>query len=350
MITSQDEIREIVYTVMEILKADKLEEIVDIITNSQVTIEQTGYDNWNGGTNYYTVHIITDIGSFVKIRDQIQTIEATILEKFSISIRHIENEIISSVIIVPKAKPKIDWTKLAGTTSKEKLIEDISFLKNILISVSTGGYRIQDVNVEYGRKYHLTDSALQKINLKNPNPFKDLWEWYGMWHSNFARFNERRTYINEMFNTVIKILSETESPDLISITVDLTDWERIERSINEIRLRQNEAKTEEQFQVVGLLSRETIITLAQAVYNKDKHPILDGKETSKTDAKRMLEAYITLELSGTINETLRRYAKATLDLANELTHKRTATKKEASLCATATISIINLIGTIEGRI
>ena len=35
---------------------------------------------------------------------------------------------------------------------------------------------------------------------------------------------------------------------------------------------------------------------------------------------------------------------------NELTHKRTASKKDASLCATAAISIINLIGTIEGRI
>jgi len=130
----------------------------------------------------------------------------------------------------------------------------------------------------------------------------------------------------------------------------LTDWERIERSINELRIRQKEANSEEQFQVVGLLSRETIITLAQVIYNKDKHPILDGKEISKTDAKRMLESYIAVELAGSSNEIVRKYAKATLDLANELTHKRTASKKDASLCAIATISIINLIGTIEGRI
>ena len=41
----------------------------------------------------------------------------------------------------------------------------------------------------------------------------------------------------------------------------------------------------------------------------------------------MLEAYINVELGGAANETLRKYARATLDLANELTHKRTATKK-----------------------
>ena len=350
MLDNQEEFRAIVYTVTEILKADKLDELTDLFSNAQITIEQSSYDNWNGGTYYYSVYLTIDIGVFVKIRDRIQSIESLILEKFSIATRHIENEGISNIVIVPKAKPKIDWSRLGGATTKEKLIEDVNYLKNTMISVSTGGERIQDVNDLYKHKYNTTDKHLQKLNFKNPNSYKDLWSWYGKWSSTFSKYSERRAYINEMYNSLIQMLEETEQPDLISVTVDLTDWERIERSINEIRLRQNEAKTEEQFQVVGLLSRETIITLSQAVYNKEKHPILDGKEISKTDAKRMLEAYIAVELGGSTNETIRRYAKATLDLANELTHKRTATKMDASLCATATISMINLIGTIEGRI
>jgi hypothetical protein len=291
-----------------------------------------------------------DIGIFVKIRDKIQNIESELLEKFGIATRHLENEGISSITIVPNAKPKIDWSRLSGKFSKEELIQNVNFLKNTMISVSTGGQRIQDINEHYKQKFTVIDKALRKLNFNNPNPFKDLWEWYGKWSSTFSKYSERRTFINEMYNSLIQMLEEIEEPDLISVTVNLTDWERIERSINEIRIRQNDAKTEEQFQVVGLLSRETIITLAQAVFNKEKHPILDIKPISKTDAKKMLEAYITVELAGSSHENLRRYAKATLDLANELTHKRTATKKDASLCASATISIINLIGTIEGRI
>ena len=77
---------------------------------------------------------------------------------------------------------------------------------------------------------------------------------------------------------------------------------------------------------------------------------MEGSKISNTDAKKMLEAYIAVELAGSSNATLRKYARATLDLANELTHKRTATKKDASLCSIATLSLINLIGTIEGRI
>ncbi|MEI6847807.1 MAG: hypothetical protein WCK32_07205 [Chlorobiaceae bacterium] len=350
MIDNQEELREIVYMVTEILKEEKLEELTELLNNSLVTIDQTGYDNWNGGTYLYTLYLTVDIGTFVKIRDRVQSIESELLEKFRIATRHNENESISNITIVPKAKLNIDWGRLAGISTKEHLIKDVNFLKNSMISVSTGGPRIQDINDEYKKKFILTDKALQKLNFKNPNTYKDLWEWYGKWSSSFSKYNERRTYINEMYNSLIQMLEETEKPELISVTIDLTDWERIERSINEIRLRQNEAKTEEQFQVVGLLSRETIMTLAQAVYNKEKHSTLNEKEISKTDTKKMLEAYIVSELSGSSNETLRRYAKATLDLANELTHKRTATKKDASLCATATISIINLIGALEGRI
>jgi hypothetical protein len=294
--------------------------------------------------------LTVDIGTFVKIKDKIQSIESELLEKFGIVTRHLENERIYNIRIVPKAKPKIDWSRISGLSSKEQLIQDINFLKNTMISVSTGEQRIQVINNQYKYKFIQTDKCLQKLNLDNPNTFRDLWEWHSKWSSTFSKYSERRTFINEMYNPLIQTLEETEEPDLINVTVDLTNWERIKRSINEIRLKQNEAETEEQFQVVGLLSRETIITLAQAVYNKEKHPTLDWKEISKTDAKRMLEAYIAVELAGSSNEILRRYAKATLDLANELTHKRTATKKDASLCAIATISIINLIGTIEGRI
>ncbi len=350
MFDNQENLRPIVYTVSEILKADKLNELADLLSNAKITTEQTGYDNWNGGIYFFTLYLTVDIETFVKIRDKVQSIETTLLEKFNIATRHIESHQISSIMIIPKAQPKINWSTISGFTTKEKLIEDVNFLKNVMISVSTGGQRIQDVNEQYKLKFTFVDKALQKLSLKNPNPFRDLWEWYAKWSTTFTHYRERRAFISEMFNTVIQLLEETEQPELISVTVDLTDWERVERSINEIRLRQNDAKTEEQFQVVGLLSRETIITLAQAVFQNDKHPIIDGKEVSKTDAKRMLEAYIAVELGGSSNETLRRYAKATLDLANELTHKRTASKKEASLCATATISIINLIGTIEGRI
>jgi len=350
MLENQDEFRKIVYTISELLKADREDDLFEILGTSDINIEQTGYDNWNGGINFYTVYLNVSVETFVKIRDRIERIETDLLARFELGTRHLENEVVSGIRIIPKAQPKIDWSRIAGHNTKEGLLKDVEFLKNTMISVATGGQRIQEINDTYKSKYHSVSKQLQRLQLQNPDPFLDLWDWYGKWSSDFSTYRERRSYIREMFSSLIQILEETEAPEMISVTVNLTGWERIERSIQEIKKRQSEASKEEQFQVVGLLCRETIITLAQSVFDSEKHPILDGTKIGKTDAKRMLEAYIAVELSGSSNENLRRYAKTTLDLANELTHKRTATKRDSSLCSVATLSLINFIGTIEGRI
>ena len=106
---------------------------------------------------------------------------------------------------------------------------------------------------------------------------------------------------------------------------------------------------QEQFQAVGLLCRETTISLAQEVYNKEKHPSIDGVTPSLTDAKRMLDAYLAIEIPGGTNSELRKHVKSTLRLANELTHKRTAEKMDARLCNSATINLVNLIRIIYDK-
>jgi hypothetical protein len=123
----------------------------------------------------------------------------------------------------------------------------------------------------------------------------------------------------------------------------------VDRTITEIRLRLETAKTEEQFQAVGLLCREALISLAQTVFDPNKHPILDGVDVSKTDGKRMLEAYLAMELSGGENKIARQHAKAALDLANETQHRRTAGFRQAALCAESTTAVVNLIAIISGQ-
>jgi len=99
---------------------------------------------------------------------------------------------------------------------------------------------------------------------------------------------------------------------------------------------------------VGLLGRELLISAAQEVFDPDEHPTLDGVPASKTDARRMLEAYIASQLSGGPNQYVRKHAKAALDLAVELQHKRTATYRDAALCVEATISVVHLVAIIAG--
>ena len=63
----------------------------------------------------------------------------------------------------------------------------------------------------------------------------------------------------------------------------------------------------------------------------------------------MLEGFIAAELAGSSNEEVRRHAKAALALANSLVHRRTATFREAAMCAEASTAVVNLLAIISGR-
>jgi hypothetical protein len=218
-----------------------------------------------------------------------------------------------------------------------------------MISVSTGGPKIQSVEEQYRQIYNEIKKILKKLDIENPNNYDSLWNWYGKWSSDFPTYQERRNYINGIYNQLLNILSDEDNPKMVTIKIDLTGWEKIDRSIIEINNREKQAKSEDQYQAVGMLCRELIITLAQTVYDPEKYISTNGVKISKTDSMRMLDAYFTVILAGDKCEELRAYAKTTNKLANSLTHKRTATKKEMLLCTSAIKTLVNIIGILEDK-
>lgn len=128
-----------------------------------------------------------------------------------------------------------------------------------------------------------------------------------------------------------------------------TGWQKVDRQIQEMRQRLDSASTEEQCQSVGLLCREILISVAQAVFNSERHAALDHSSPSSTDAKRMLESIFEAELRGSSNDEARAHAKAAVRLALALQHKRTADVVTAALCAEGTLSVVNLLAILSGR-
>lgn len=135
----------------------------------------------------------------------------------------------------------------------------------------------------------------------------------------------------------------------VEVFAEPTGWQKVDRQIQEVRTRLDDAKTEEQFQAVGLLCREALISISQEVFDPLLHPSSDGVKMSDTDARRMLEAIFEVGLKGGVNEEARAHAKAAVKLALALQHKRTADFKMAALCAEATLSVINLLAILVGR-
>lgn len=227
-----------------------------------------------------------------------------------------------------------------------ELIQELDRLKATMISVATGGPRIQEVQPEFARRFDAVTQELSSRGIENPLPYRDLWQWYGHWSGteSLGSYAARRAYVADLFAPLIKIVQAGPA-----VEYEATGWQRVDRTAAELRNRLASAQTEEQFQAVGLLCREMLISLGQAVFIAADHPTVDGVKASPTDAKRMLEAYVAATLAGSANEYVRKHARAAIDLALHLQHKRTAAFRDAAFCVEATISATNLVAIISGR-
>jgi len=225
-----------------------------------------------------------------------------------------------------------------------ELVAALDKLKATMTSVATGGPQIQRVENSFVTLFDDVAAELRARGIESVPPYRSLWDWYGRWsQGDLPTYQMRRQFINDAFAPIIKRVHDKPGQQY-----EPTGWMRVDRTVTEMRTRLAGAKTEEQFQSVGLLGRELLISAAQQVFNESRHPTLDGVAASATDAKRMLEAYIAVELGGGINEYVRKHAKAALDLAVQLQHRRTATFRDAAVCVEATTSVVSLIAIIAG--
>jgi len=322
--------------------------IADILNSSTVNVSQTYHDSWNGGVDYYTVYIDVSVSDFASNQSQINSFEQKILDSLNTVIRNTESEVFSQVIISPSQTMSVEWSLL--NIPKQELIDGVEFLNNTMVSVATGGQIIKEADPEYKRIYIKVNSALNSIGVENPNKYRNLWDWHGKWKRDFTSYQERRDYINKLYEPIYEILSEDYEYKIVDVSINLSGWDKIKFAITEIKKRERAASRVEQFQAVGTLCRELIITLAQTVYKEEEHPSVDGVEISNTDANRMLESYIKSVLKGGAHEELRSYAKSTNKLANAVTHKRSSTKKDMMMCTSATLTLVNFVGILENKL
>jgi RNA-directed DNA polymerase len=125
-----------------------------------------------------------------------------------------------------------------------------------------------------------------------------------------------------------------------------TGWDKVNRQLGEALARLSEATTVEQCQSVGHLCRETLISLAQTVFDPGRHGGAARPDVGAADAKEMLDAFVATELKGASAESLRKLSKATIGHASTLVHKRTASIREAEACHAATKVLVDHIGAI----
>jgi hypothetical protein len=234
--------------------------------------------------------------------------------------------------------------------NKEALVEELDAQRLLMIAVSTGRTGIDSASDEYAARHELLRRELGALGLNYPVPYEDLWRWYGKWSSgDLPTYQSRREYISDLFRPIIESVRQQPGLQGERVFLEPTGWAKVDGTLALILGRLEQAKTEVEWQSVGHACREALIDLAQCVYDPARHPTLDSVAPSETDAKRQLDVYLNVELAGGSADEARKHAKAALALANGLQHRRTATFRDAALCAEATTSVVNIVAIVSGR-
>ena len=105
----------ILATVSSILEAEGLTQAATVLKSADARFEKTGYDNWNGGTDLYTLFLQVDAGSFARLGSGREDLEQQITERLKPVIDGFSDDWVSAQIR-PRVENRAGW-KLVGQGS-----------------------------------------------------------------------------------------------------------------------------------------------------------------------------------------------------------------------------------------
>ena len=341
----EDLIKKIVSMVVQDLRQHNQGAIVDIIKKSEFSVEWLDHDNWNGGTDTFKIVFHIKYAEYTKIIGLKESYEEVIMNSID-SFYSDERNVIACVEFVAKIDQFVDWEAVSPRENKESVIALINAEKDTLIKAGTGVLQIRDpkVNGEYKSQHSYLVSILKRLGLEPVHSYNDLWDWYNDYNlRELSTYQSRRVFIKSIYEPLLGTIQNSEESAVQLISYEPTGWEKVDDGITRLKEVLTKANETADFQSVGMYGRELLITLAQNVFDKEKHPSPDGTDIGKADSKRMLEAYIHYCLHKKSKEREIKFAKSSIDFSNELTHNRTATQMDAELCYNAVLSTVHII-------
>ncbi len=112
--TIPDDIEGILRTVAQVYAMQGNRREVAILAKSKAEVEQTDYDNWNGGTYGYRLILRIPAAHYAQIESEREKIEKDILERMEPLLQGFSNASINSVLITLEIENDANWRKNAN--------------------------------------------------------------------------------------------------------------------------------------------------------------------------------------------------------------------------------------------
>lgn len=196
-------------TVHALLEAEELVEAAAIVRTFEARAEQTGYDNWNGGTEVWTIYIEAPPRDYARLGTRRELIEGQITTRLKAVLESENSGAWYSASIVPSRKVSPDWR-----TASSELSRDVR--RNIL-----DGMRLEGVlwrgaldDLEFlSRLYDLKKLSSHDSRFKDAAG--DIWQHTvnnDDWEADWVFGDERFALLNGPADTFLRFLCEVVHP------------------------------------------------------------------------------------------------------------------------------------------
>ena len=176
-------------TAARMLDAEGMAEAARVLRASKVTVTETGYDNWNGGTRIWTIYLEIDPAEYAQLGSERAALEEQIKNRLEPIVNQFSDDWFS-VTLTPHTSIEPDWREQAGeisTTARRNIFDGLK-----LDGVSWSG-RLNDVEF-LGRIFDL--QSLPSEDSRYATASADIWQhrinnddWEDDWIYSDKRFN-----------------------------------------------------------------------------------------------------------------------------------------------------------------
>lgn len=201
--------------------------------------------------------------------------------------------------------------------------------------------------------------ALQGVTARTGHefklPFRDHTTWRAWWLRNNAHgsWQARRDLLSGLFDEPYAALMSAQEGALRSTLVEAISpherlgWPEIDTEIGELRRHFRTASTPQDYRAVGNDCVHITEALSRKVYDHASHTPDGEDEPPASQTKTRLDRYITAQLPGSNNAALRKFARASIELAQAVKHSGAPTRTEAGILADAVIALANMLRRLD---
>lgn len=182
-------------------------------------------------------------------------------------------------------------------------------------------------------------------------PFRDLLGFRTYWISNgmSGSWAARRMYVDGLLSPVedeIYLLQQRiwDEPLLRPITPhSATGWVALDGEIEELRARFAVARSAQDHSAIGNACVRILELLGDVAFDTDRYVPAGEDVPPKSNTKKRFDLIIDNELQGSDNHQLRKLARTAVEVAQQVKHQGTPSRRDAGIAADTVIALTNIL-------